>query len=415
MVDYFQRLFQDWGFSETPSLWLADLSVLLLFLLAVMLAHLLARRMILPLIARIVAKTETDWDEVFYAHKVFHILPHLVPVTLLSSFAFSSDKLNAILSRAAAIYVLLLALLTARRVLQAIEEIYNRFDVSREKPIKTYLQVIFLVLALMAGVITLALMFNRSPLTLLSGLGAMTAVLLLIFKDPIAGFVAGIQLTVNHMIRLGDWIEMPDYKADGEVIEMTLTTLKVRNWDMTITTIPVYALTSGSFRNWRGMQESGGRRIKRSLLIDTASIGFCSPSRLQHLQRVKLLQDYLPQRQAEIAAANAAAGFDSAQQVIGGRALTNIGVFREYALRYLKQHPGIHPDKIIMVRQLESTALGLPLEVYAFCADTAWVTYEGVQSDIFDHLMAMVPEFGLRLYQRSSDACSVIAQNIRQA
>ncbi|MBF2055521.1 MAG: mechanosensitive ion channel [Candidatus Sericytochromatia bacterium] len=414
MFDYFEILFQGWGLGETPSLLLADLSVLLLFLLAIMLSHLVARRLILPLIARIVAKTETDWDEVFYEHKVFHMLPHLVPVTLLSSFAFSSDKLNAFLGRAAAVYVLVLALLTVRRVFQAIESIYNRFDVSREKPIKTYLQVIFLILALMAGLIALALMFNRSPLTLLSGLGAMTAVLLLIFKDPISGFVSGIQLTVNQMIRLGDWIEMPDYKADGEVIEMTLTTLKVRNWDMTITTIPVYALTSGSFRNWRGMQESGGRRIKRSLLIDMRTVGFCSAAQLQQLQRIKLLQDYLPARQREIAAANTAAGFAPEQQVIGGRALTNIGVFREYALRYLQQHPGIHPDKIMMVRQLQSTEFGLPLEVYAFCADTAWVNYEGVQSDIFDHLIAMVPEFGLRLYQRSSDVGLIVAEGVRQ-
>jgi miniconductance mechanosensitive channel len=236
-------------------------------------------------------------------------------------------------------------------------------------------------------------------LTLISGLGAMTAVLLLIFKDPIIGFVAGIQLMVNRMIRLGDWIEMPDFKADGEVIEMNLTTVKVRNWDLTITTIPIAAMTAGSFRNWRGMEESGGRRIKRSLLIDVRSICFSSEEEVSALQKIKLLENYLPERKREIQTYNQRAGFNS-ETTLGGRALTNIGIFRAYALRYIQSHSGIHPNMTIMVRQLQSNEFGLPLEVYAFTNKTAWVEYEGIQSDIFDHLVAMVPIFGLRLYQR---------------
>ncbi|PKL76660.1 MAG: mechanosensitive ion channel protein MscS, partial [Candidatus Melainabacteria bacterium HGW-Melainabacteria-1] len=339
MLDYIYQYLIRYPIAEPLALLLANLGVLAVMLLTAMLSHWLARRLVLPLIARLVARTTTDWDQIFYQHKVFHVLPHLAPVMVLSLLAFSSDRLNALLSRAAAVYVLVLALITLQRIFQAIEVIYNRFDVSREKPIKTYLQVILLLLSLMAAIIALAVIFDRSPLTLISGLGAMTAILLLVFKDPISGFVSGIQLTVNHMIRLGDWIEMPDFKADGEVIEMTLTTLKVRNWDLTITTIPIYALTSGSFRNWRGMQESGGRRIKRHLQLDAFSISFCNPEQLGQLQRIKLLQSYLPGRLQEIEAANQQAGFDQSN-ALGGRCLTNIGVFREDALRYLRQHPG---------------------------------------------------------------------------
>jgi miniconductance mechanosensitive channel len=224
-------------------------------------------------------------------------------------------------------------------------------------------------------------------------------VLLLVFKDPISGFVAGIQLAANKMIRIGDWIEMPDYKADGEVTEVTLTTLKVRNWDMTITTIPIYALTAGSFRNWRNMQESGARRIKRSLLIDIRSIRFCDEALLGQLHRVKLLQDYLPQRQQEIDSHNQSAGFDG-DTVIGGRQLTNIGVFREYATRYLQHNSRLRQDQPLLVRQLQPTEFGLPLEVYVFSSDTDLIAYERVQADIFDHLLAILPLFDLRIYQR---------------
>lgn len=402
MLEYFETLLIPYVLQPGLRLLLANLGVLLTMLLSMVLAHWLAKRLVLPMIERLVLRTENNWDEVFYDHKVFHVLPHLVPVSLLSVFAFSSERLNALLGRGAALYILLLALLALQRVFKAIETIYNRYDVSREKPIKTYLQVILLVVCLMAGVVALAVLFDRSPLTLISGLGAMTAILLLIFKDPITGFVSGIQLMVNHMVRIGDWIEMPDYKADGEVIEMNLTNLKVRNWDLTITTIPVAALTAGSFRNWRGMQESGGRRIKRSLLIDVRSICFCSPEQLQHLGKIKLLQDYLPARLTEIEAHNQAQGF-KAGEVLGGRSLTNIGVFRQYALSYLRLHPGLHQEIAnmpMMVRQLQPTEFGLPLEIYVFCKETDVVPYETVQSDIFDHLIAMVSEFGLRLYQR---------------
>lgn len=399
MVTWIEQQVSAYGLTPPWDLLVANAGILGMMIITALVAHWIARRLILPIIHRVVRTTETDWDEIFYEHKVFHIIPHMVPVMVLWAYSFSSERLNALLSRGAAVYILLLALIASRRTLHAIEDIYNRFEISRDKPIKSYLQVIQLVLWILGGIVSLGVLFNQSPWTLLSGLGAATAVLLLVFKDPISGFVAGIQLAANKMIRIGDWIEMPDYKADGEVTEVTLTTLKVRNWDMTITTIPIYALTAGSFRNWRNMQESGARRIKRSLLIDIRSIRFCDATLLDQLQRIKLLQDYLPARQQEIASHNQSAGFDG-DTVIGGRQLTNIGVFREYATRYLQHNPKLRQDQPLLVRQLQPTEFGLPLEIYTFSTDTDLVAYERVQADIFDHLLAILPLFDLRIYQR---------------
>lgn len=351
------------------------------------------------MIARFVRRTQFKWDDVFFEHRVFHIIPYLAGLSALSPFSFTNPQLNTGFSRSILILILIVFLLTLHRILNAIEAIYNNYDVSREKPIKTYFQVIMLVLSLGVALISIGIIFQQSVLTLISGLGAITAVLMLIFKDPISGFVAGIQLTVNHMIRLGDWIEMPDYKADGEVIEINMTTLKVRNWDFTITTIPVQALTAGSFRNWRGMTEMGGRRIKRSLLIDVQSISFCSDALLADLQHMPRLQNYLSERCAEIQQYNQQHGYEEIPQR-GGRHLTNVGLFRQYTLTYLREQSQIHQDMPLMVRQLQPHEFGLPLEIYAFSRQTAWIDYENLQSDIFDHLIAMVPAFQLRLYQR---------------
>lgn len=376
-----------------------DLQTALFMLLSGLIAYSLSQRLLLPLIARFVRKTQFEWDDVFFEHRVFHIIPYLAGLSALSPFSFINPQFNTGFSRSILILILIVFLLTLHRILNAIETIYNRYDVSREKPIKTYFQVIMLVLCLGVALISIGIIFQQSVITLISGLGAITAVLMLIFKDPISGFVAGIQLTVNHMIRLGDWIEMPDYKADGEVIEINMTTLKVRNWDFTITTIPVQALTAGSFRNWRGMTEMGGRRIKRSLLIDVRSISFCSDELLSQLQQMPRLQHYLSERRTEIALHNQRHGYAKIPDR-GGRQLTNIGLFRQYTLNYLREQAHIHQDMPLMVRQLQPHEFGLPLEIYAFSRHTAWIDYENLQSDIFDHLIAMVPAFQLRLYQR---------------
>ena len=229
----------------------------------------------------------------------------------------------------------------------------------------------------------------------------MTAVLLLVFKDAILGFVAGIQLSANEMLALGDWLEMPKYGADGSVIDISLTTVKVRNWDNTITTIPAYALIADSFKNWRGMSESGGRRIKRAIFIDATSVKFLQPDDIVRLRRTALLSDYIEKKIAEIETENQQAGLDLTS-LVNGRRLTNLGTFRAYLIAYLRQHKSIHTNMTQIVRQLAPEPTGIPLEIYAFSKDTAWVNYEAIQSDIFDHVFAILPEFGLRVYQAPS-------------
>lgn len=284
-------------------------------------------------------------------------------------------------------------------LLNSVEALLQHKGFGKQAPIRGLFQSLKLVSSVLALILALSLLSGKSPLLLLSGLGAMTAILLLVFKDPILGFVAGIQLSANRMLALGDWLEMPKYGADGEVIEMSLTTVKVRNWDNTITSIPAYALISDSFKNWRGMSESGGRRIKRSVFIEASSVRFLTDEDINRLQRSTLLQPYLQKKLSEITAYNAQCDMSS---VLNGRRLTNLGTLRAYLTEFLQQHPDIHKNMTRMVRQLPSGPTGIPLEIYAFCSNTAWLHYEAVQGDIFDHIFAVISEFDLRVYQQPS-------------
>jgi miniconductance mechanosensitive channel len=265
-----------------------------------------------------------------------------------------------------------------------------------------------------AAIAIVAAIIDRSPWLLLSGLGAMSAVLLLVFKDTIMSFVASVQLTSNDMLRVGDWIEMPQVGADGDVVDIALHTVKVQNWDKTITTIPTWRLISESFRNWRGMQQSGGRRIKRTLCIDAGSVGFLDEAEIARLSKLHLLGSYLTDKQRMLADANAALGI-AAVVPANTRRLTNIGTFREYALAYLKAHPNIHEGMTCMVRSLQPSATGIPVELYCFTNTTVWAEYERVQGDVFDHLLAILPEFGLRMYQNPAGADLVRWQGQRAA
>jgi len=285
--------------------------------------------------------------------------------------------------------------------LNAVVDIYNTFEIAREKPIKGYVQISMIIISIFGGIFALSTLLNRSPWPLLSGLGAMTAILLLIFKDSILGLVASIQLSVNDMVRIGDWIEMPKFNADGDVIDVSLHTVKVRNWDKTITTIPAYALIADSFKNWRGMSESGGRRIKRAINIDMTSVKFCTPEMLDRYEKFQLLTDHVRSKRKEIAEYNAAHSIDTSE-LINGRNLTNIGTFRNYLVAYLRHHPKIHNDMTFLVRQLPAGEHGLPIEVYVFSNDQAWANYEAIQADIFDHILAILPEFDLRVFQQPS-------------
>ena len=260
------------------------------------------------------------------------------------------------------------------------------------------MQVIKIILVFVIGITVISFVVDKDPSKLLAGLGAMTAVLMLIFKDAILGLVAGIQLSANNMVHLGDWIEMPKYGADGDVIDISLTTVKVQNWDKTISMVPAYALVSDTFKNWRGMSESGGRRIKRSVNIDMSTIRFCDEAMLDKFRKFQYITEYIDSKKRELSEFNTAAQVDDSE-LVNGRRMTNIGTLRAYIIAYLKNNPKIHKDMTFLVRQLQPTTEGLPLEIYVFSNDTAWVNYEGIQADIFDHILAVVPEFGLRVFQ----------------
>lgn len=303
-----------------------------------------------------------------------------------------------LIEKTALTYIIVVALVVINALLNAFDIIYRTFPVSKVRPIKGYIQVVKIILFIVGGITIISNLIGQNPLIILSGLGALSAVLMLIFKDSILGLVAGVQLSSNDMVRVGDWIEMPKYNADGDVIDITLNTVKVMNFDKTITMIPSYALISDSFKNWRGMQTSGGRRIKRSIFIDTGSIRFCSEAMIEEYHKIQYLGDYLATRLSEIEQHNEERNIDKSNKV-NGRQLTNIGVFRVYIQQYLKHHPKIHQNMTLIVRQLASGENGLPFEIYAFTNDTNWVVYESVQSDIFDHIFAVAPSFGLRVFQ----------------
>jgi miniconductance mechanosensitive channel len=281
---------------------------------------------------------------------------------------------------------------------RALQEIYQEYDISKEKPIKGYAQVANIIAYVLALVIIITILLGDRNLGWVAGFGAFSAVLLLVFKDPILGFVGGIQLSANNMVRIGDWIEMPKYGANGTVIEITLTTVKIQNWNKTITTVPTYTMVTDYFKNWRGMEESGGRRIQRSVNIDMNSIQFCTPEMLERFMKIEYVAEYVEETEAAIKEYNEAKGIDNSV-LVNGKRQTNIGVFRAYLKGYLHNNPKVRNDMTFLVRQLQPTEGGLPIEIYVFSADQEWANYENIQADIFDHVLAVVPVFDLRVFQ----------------
>ncbi|MCP5523943.1 MAG: mechanosensitive ion channel [Verrucomicrobiales bacterium] len=368
-------------------------------------ANFVAKRWLLAFIRRGASRTRTQWDDILVRMRVFHRLSHLAPalvVYLMAPFILEDyPRTASLVIRGSEIYMLVIGLLVVDALLNAGLGIYRTYEVSRQVPVKGFIQVIKLLLYFLGGVLILSAVLGQTPVYFLSGMGAMTAVLMLIFKDPILGFVAGIQLSGNRMVAVGDWIEMPKYGADGDVLEIALTTVKVQNWDKTITTIPTYALISESFKNWRGMSESGGRRIKRAVCLDMQTVRFCTAEMLTRFRRIQFISEYLERKAAEVDAWNQEHAVDPAA-LANGRRLTNLGTFRAYVESYLRHHPMIHEGMTFLVRQLAPTAHGLPIEIYVFSKDQRWVNYEGIQSDIFDHILAVVPEFDLRVFQEPS-------------
>lgn len=381
---------------------LGPVVVVTALLLTGYLADLVAKRMLLAWIRRLTARTRFTWDDVLDEHKVFERLALAVPAAVFYfGFRFIPGlpaDAQAVLEGGARAAVLVVVLLAIGALFTAVNQIYERYPAAKTRPIKGYLQVGKIVVYALGGVVVIATLLGQSPFLYLSGIGAMTAVLLLVFKDTILSLVASVQLTANDMVRVGDWIEMPKYGADGDVVDIALHSVTIQNWDKTVVSVPTYALISDSFKNWRTMSESGGRRIKRSLLIDETTIRFLDDAEVERFRAFALLREYVAAKEAELRAFNERLGGNAVERV-NARRLTNIGTFRAYVTNYLRHHPAIHQGMTLMVRQLAPSPQGVPLELYAFTNTTEWLAYEGIQSDIFDHIMAFVPEFGLRLYQ----------------
>ena len=345
------------------------------------------------------------WNTLLMKRKVFHNLIHTIPAILvyaLLPMAFMRGKeLLVISQKACAIYIIFSLLLAINGILLMIMDIYDGKETMKNRPMKGFIQVLQVLLFFIGGIVIISILVNKSPASLFAGLGASAAILMLVFKDSIMGFVSGVQLSANDMLKVGDWIAMPKYGADGTVIEVTLNTVKVRNWDNTITTIPPYLLVSDSFQNWRGMRESGGRRVKRSINIDMTSVRFCTPEMLAKYRKIQLLKDYVEQTEEVIEKYNVENGIDNSI-LVNGRRQTNLGVFRAYLTAYLKSLPDVNQELTCMVRQLQPTDHGIPIELYFFCALKDWVPYEGVQADVFDHVLAIIPEFDLQVFQSPS-------------
>jgi len=381
--------------------WVVSLTGVVLLALLAVVADLVAKRQLVRVVHGISRRSKHTWDDALIQHGLFgrlaQILPALVFYFGLRLVPGLRDGVVVVGENLALAYGLLMLSLAASALLSSVNSIYEQYPVATERPIKGFLQVAKIVMFVLTGVLIVATLTERSPVLLLSGLGAMTAVLLLVFKDTILSLVASVQLTSLDMVRVGDWVEMPQCNADGDVVDVSLHTVKIQNWDKTFTTIPTHRLIVDSFKNWRGMDESGGRRIKRELRIDINSARFLTAEEVERFKGFALLKDYIDRKLEDLEAYNAAVGEET--ENVNLRRLTNLGTFRAYILAYLKHHPKIHRDMTLIVRQLQPGPTGLPLEIYAFTNITEWSTYEDIQADIFDHLLAVAGEFGLSMYQ----------------
>lgn len=376
---------------------------ILTLLTGAIIINLLATRILVAIVRSFAQRSSVTWDDVLVSHNVFgrlaQVLPALIVYLGIQFVPDLAEEVVQLIRNVAMGYMVLMLTLSLTAILSAGSTIYSASPVAKHRPLKGFVQLVQIIVWILGGIMMIAAVLDRSPLLLLSGFGAMTAILLLIFKDTILSLVASVQLSAQDMVRVGDWIEMPQFGADGDVVDVQLHTVKVQNWDKTITTIPTHRLITDSFKNWRGMSEVGARRIKRAIHIDVSSIRFQTQDEVDHFKRFALLKTYIENKSVELADYNAGLEFEVAADV-NKRRMTNLGTFRAYAFNYLKNHPKIHTGMTLLVRQLELGSEGMPLEIYCFTNTTAWEDYEGIQSDVFDHLLSIVPEFGLRLYQK---------------
>lgn len=400
------QLLIEWGLSPQAAMAVDEFIAFALILLMAFAADAICRKVLLKVIARIVKQTKATWDDILFDHSVMvHLSRMVVPVIiyLCIPIAFAGSAAMAFVQRLCLIFIIVTFLSFVNSFLKAAYTVYSEMESLRGRPLKGLLQTLQVLLWFIGGIVVVSILIGKSPLTLLAGLGASAAILMLVFKDSIMGFVSGVQLSANDMLKVGDWITMPKYGANGYVIEVTLNTVKIRNFDNTITTIPPYLLVSDSFQNWRGMRESGGRRVKRSINIDMTSVRFCTPEMLEKYRKINLLKDYIDQTEEVVRIYNEENGIDN-DILVNGRRQTNLGVFRAYLTAYLKSLPVVNTELNCMVRHLQPTDHGLPVELYFFSTVKDWIPYEAVQADVFDHVLAIIPEFGLCVFQSPSGA-----------
>ena len=359
--------------------------------------YLVTRYVILRTISNLFKKTSTELDDILIDKGLFNRLSYVVPLLIIYNL---TDLLPeyVIIGRLVLASISVLILASLNSFINSINEIYSKSKCSNRLNIKSYLQILKLIINLFGIIIVISILSGRSPLYLLSGIGALTAVLMLVFKDTILSFVSSIQISSNDLFKVGDWVEAPHFGADGDVIDIALHTVKIQNWDKTISVIPTHKLIDSSFKNWRGMSESGGRRIKRSINIDMNSVRFCTDSMVDRYRKFDLIKDYIKEKLSDIEGHNTEKNVTD-EALVNGRALTNIGTFRAYISAYLSSHPKVHKDMTFLIRQLAPTENGVPIQVYIFINDTNWISYESIQSDIFDHFLAVAQEFDLKVFQ----------------
>lgn len=390
--------------------WRQDLMMTLSFAIALVVIGILAfvvykftQHYVMRLIDKLVKRSKNNFDDLLHEKKVFSGLTLIAPAVVLYLFADAFGTIEVFVQHVIYGFVVLTIVLTLFRAIDVMVQVYNRYPFAKGRPIKGVMQIVKIVIACFGlGMVVVIFVDNSTTSVFLGSIGGLSAVIMLIFRDSILGFVAGIQLSTGQLLSVGDWLEMPKYGADGEVIDISLTKITVRNWDKTFTSVPAHKFIDDSFKNWQGMIQSGGRRIKRSVLIDVSSIGFLTEDQIEALSKVELIKQYMADKTAELSAYNSVNQLDQ-NVMANGRRLTNIGTLRAYIQAYLQENPNIYSDGFtLMVRQLSPTEIGVPLEIYCFTKDTAWVNYESIQADIFDHILAVIPMFGLSVFQQPS-------------
>ena len=405
-MEYFKHLLYDYfislGMSSSTASYLNMLALLIGLFIVIFIIDFIVRRILLTMFSKLAEKSKSNFDDIMVENKVFrnvaHIIPLLVAVEYVPMVFADFPYWENIIEKILLVFGIILTLWVVRSFLNTLKDYFKTLPRLKDKPIDSYIQV-FMIFAWVVGIFSAFAIITGIPfLKFITGLGAASAIIILVFRDTILGFVASIQVSINDMVRIGDWITFEKYGADGDVVEINLSTVKVQNFDKTITTIPTYALISDSFKNWRGMMNSGGRRIKRSLSIKLSSVKYLSVNEANKLKEIQIISNYLSSRQKDIEKYNTNINADKSL-LLNGRNLTNLGVFRKYLETYIETHSAINKDMTIMVRQLAPTSQGIPIEIYAFSSDKRWQNYEYIMADVFDHVIAAVPYFDLEIYE----------------